>query len=212
MTGPNGRRFHPLAPKSSEIHIHDIARSLARQPRFFGLTSQKITVGQHCCIVYDIALASVYGNEPRFLVSCLLHDAEEAYAGDMAAPIKCQMDFDGYREIVDRISQAIDEHYGINTRDPRIKQFDMMSLAAEVRQCCWNNPDMIARVSDLDDGGIVIENWSERTTFMEFLDRFDHSMRFLYNGTYPFFEEVTEAFRYKHLHSEARRIDASTFD
>ena len=76
------RRFHPFSPDAAEVDIKDIARSLARQCRFDGHVNV-----EH----YSVAEHSIYVSElvaPEFALDGLLHDAAEAYIGDIVSPVK----------------------------------------------------------------------------------------------------------------------------
>jgi hypothetical protein len=84
-----GRKFFPLAPRAADIDLGDVAHALALQCRFNG----------HCRVFYSVAehsvrvgrlLASEQG-APELAAWGLLHDAAEAYLGDLPSPIKRQL-------------------------------------------------------------------------------------------------------------------------
>jgi 5'-deoxynucleotidase YfbR-like HD superfamily hydrolase len=68
-------------PKPEMILIEDIAHGLANNCRWNGHTQKFWSVAQHCCMMYDLA-----PNSKK--LQYLLHDAEEAYWGDMIKPLK----------------------------------------------------------------------------------------------------------------------------
>lgn len=75
-----GRKFHFLRFKPSDIFIEDIAHSLSRQCRFGGYTEGFYSVAQHSIHVSTLCKeAPLWG---------LLHDAAEAYIGDICRPWK----------------------------------------------------------------------------------------------------------------------------
>lgn len=92
-----------------DIELKDIAASLSRQARFNGNGRKKISVAQHC-IAGATALA---GNTGNYLAALwfLLHDAHEAYTGDIITPMKnkivdhCRCDPVG--DMQDRLDNAI---------------------------------------------------------------------------------------------------------
>ena len=79
-----GKKFWPLDPKAEEIRIEDIAHALSMLCRFGGHCREFYSVAQHSCLVTDLVVAV----EPRHALAALLHDAAEAYTGDVIRPIK----------------------------------------------------------------------------------------------------------------------------
>ena len=62
----------------------------------------------------------------------LLHDAAEAYLGDVVRPLKVNGDMDGYRAAEKLMEGAIIETFGLgDISHPLIKLADMQMLAAE---------------------------------------------------------------------------------
>ncbi len=84
-----GRVFYPLDPRADEVNIKDIARSLSRIVRFNGHSDKPVSVAQHSVQCVHIAEKLVYG--PHVTRYMLLHDAAEAYIGDMIRPLKVNM-------------------------------------------------------------------------------------------------------------------------
>jgi hypothetical protein len=77
----SGRRFYLADPRPNDITIFDIAHSLARVCRF----------GGHSPKFYSVAEHSVYVSERCDKADAwlgLLHDAPEAYIGDIVRPLK----------------------------------------------------------------------------------------------------------------------------
>lgn len=73
---PSGRR---------DINIIDIARSLSRIPRFLGHSSQFVSVAEHSVVTAQYLEDE--GHPPRVQMVGLLHDAHEAYIGDLPRPL-----------------------------------------------------------------------------------------------------------------------------
>lgn len=101
MTNPwvqtlTGKAFDLIKPTPDMVEPLDIALSLARKPRYSGFARKTITVGQHC-IMGAAAVYRMDRDEPA-LVPLLdprrraqlfaLHDAGEAYIGDMLGPFR----------------------------------------------------------------------------------------------------------------------------
>src|SRR5690242_11754504 len=76
-----GRRFWPLDPRVDDIDIGDIAHHLSLVCRFAGACREFYSVAQHCVGVSYVC-------DPKDALWGLLHDAAEAYVGDMVRPLK----------------------------------------------------------------------------------------------------------------------------
>lgn len=79
-------RVDPLNPTVDEINIEDIAHALARQCRYNGHCNGFISVARHSIWVAN-RLETLHFEE-RVQLTGLLHDAAEAYLGDLVRPIK----------------------------------------------------------------------------------------------------------------------------
>lgn len=99
-----GRKFDVLNPRAEDVCWLDIAHSLAHQCRFNGHTKQFYSVAHHS------VLASQHVPE-RFALYALLHDAAEAYIGDMPKPVKDL--FPQFSVMEERILVAVYEAAGI---------------------------------------------------------------------------------------------------
>jgi hypothetical protein len=82
----SGRAFDLVSPSADDVNFEtDIAEALARIPRFTGhVRSGAYSVAQHCVV----GAHAVYRETKRRDVAAafLLHDAHEAYIGDIATP------------------------------------------------------------------------------------------------------------------------------
>lgn len=79
-----GRAFDLAAPRADLISTVDIAHSLSMICRFGGHPRRHYSVAQHSLLVAGIV-------PPEHQLIALLHDATEAYVGDMVRPIKLMM-------------------------------------------------------------------------------------------------------------------------
>jgi uncharacterized protein len=83
----SGRAFDFLDPRPEAVDFRvDVAEPLARLPRFCGhVRSGPYSVAQHCVIGAD----QLYRETGRadLAAAFLLHDAHEAYIGDIASPV-----------------------------------------------------------------------------------------------------------------------------
>ena len=121
-----GNRFFLTNPHIDDVAIEDIAHGLAYQCRFNGQTRTFYSVAQHSLMVM-----SLVPEEHRF--SALLHDAAEAYLGDMVKPLKNL--FPEFSLIEARVMEIIGHRFGLDLThlDPSIKQADLIALATEKR-------------------------------------------------------------------------------
>jgi hypothetical protein len=76
-----GARVDLLDPKPEAINITDIAHHLAQICRFTGATREHYSVAQHSVLVAAMV-------PPECAFRALLHDAHEAYMGDISQPVK----------------------------------------------------------------------------------------------------------------------------
>lgn len=128
-------------PKPGMIRLFDIAHALSQVCRFGGQCDPFYSVAQHSLLVSDLVL------EPHEAWG-LLHDASEAYIGDMVSPLKRLLP--SYREIEDRMMKAIAERFGLDPAMPgEVKIADRLALAIEGRRLMQGRDDEYG-VAELD--------------------------------------------------------------
>jgi len=121
----SGRRLYLHNPHPSQVLIDDIAHGLAHQCRFNGQTNKFYSVAQHSVIV-----ASILPSELK--LAGLLHDAAEAYLGDIVQPLKELLP--DFAEIESRFANVIGERFKVDlTHNDLIKKADLIALATERR-------------------------------------------------------------------------------
>ena len=120
-----GNRFYPLERRIDRVDIEDIAHGLAFQCRFNGQTRDFYSVAQHSLMV--ARLVPVHQRR-----AALLHDACEAYLGDVVKPLKPLLG--DYVALEDAVTRQIAETFGVDFGDYRaIKRADLVALATEKR-------------------------------------------------------------------------------
>lgn len=160
----SGNRFYPLEPRIDRVAIEDIAHGLAYQCRFNGQTCEFYSVAQHSLVVASLV-------PPGLRLAALLHDAAEAYLGDMVKPLKVLLP--EFAAIEDKVTLIIGEAFGVDFSDyAPIKQADLIALATEKRDLM---PHSVERWAYLDlvralPGTIV--PMSPRDAKLAFLDEF----------------------------------------
>ena len=121
----SGRRVSLLNPSPSQIVIGDIAHSLAHQCRFNGHTNKFYSVAQHSVLV-----ASILPRELR--LAGLLHDASEAYLGDVVQPLKDLLP--EYQSIEANFCEVLGARFGVKLQhNDAIRHADLVVLATERR-------------------------------------------------------------------------------
>ncbi len=123
----SGQYFPYESPETYDFDIKEIAHSLARLCRFTGHVS---TNGIYSVAQHSILVSFIVPNELK--ISALLHDAAEAYMGDVNSPLKQLLP--EYKKIEKKVEKAIFNHFGrLYPKHPAIKQADLRLLAAEHR-------------------------------------------------------------------------------
>lgn len=121
----SGRQFWPLEPSRAPIDIGDIAHALSLQCRFNG----------HCRQFYSVAEHSVRVSEAvsgEWALWGLLHDAAEAYLGDLPRPLKQRLAV--FEEYEQRLLRHIVSQFGLSWPMPAaVAEADDVLLATEAR-------------------------------------------------------------------------------
>lgn len=102
-----GRKFSILDPQPEDVDIRDIAHALALTCRYGGMCSHFYSVAQHSMSVSENSDNKLWG---------LLHDAAEAYIGDMPKPFKEFMT--NFDETESRILAVISDKFGLERQIP----------------------------------------------------------------------------------------------
>jgi len=140
----SGRRVNPFDPDPSQIDPDDIARALANVCRFGGHCRAFYSVAQHSVIVSE--LVEQRGGDAEDVFAALMHDATEAYLGDMPHPIKHRSPLGAaFKAAEDHLEAVIRERFGIKPDVPEIKRADRALLATERRALSaenWHWPEL----------------------------------------------------------------------
>lgn len=118
-----GLTFDYANPTVDMVNIFDIAHALSLLCRFNGQASKFYSVAQHSLLVSDLVPEGMelYG---------LLHDASEAYCGDVVRPLKRLLP--EYRVIENRVQECIARKFGLRYPFPdAVKEADSVALAME---------------------------------------------------------------------------------
>lgn len=141
------------------IDLRDIVAGLSNMPRYQGQCRIGIveTIAEHSILVHHLAYAKGE-RDPDVLRAALLHDAHEAYTGDLASPQKRHVR--GWRSFENRVEAVVREALGLGRRFvpkevwKRIKEYDTMILHREIGPSSplrvvppdWYDPNIDAQV------------------------------------------------------------------
>lgn len=132
ITTLDGRRFYLWGKqrKQNQFYPPTVATALSRMCRWAGHTQWHYSVAQHCV---EVALHL----PPSLRLAGLLHDAAEAYIGDISSPLKALIKSEGVW-IVQRAERLIVEWlcgwHNIPVKDmERVKEVDDQAAATELR-------------------------------------------------------------------------------
>ncbi len=164
-----GKQFWPLDPRPEEVFIADIAHALANVCRFGGHCMQFYSVAQHSIIVSEIVPS-------KHALWGLLHDAAEAYLGDVIRPIKSEMV--EYKKAEHVVLDAILQRVGLSYPEPKeVKTADVVALATEQRDVMtippeeWNFGNNVVALQS------IIKPMSPDDAESKFMERFEFLFR-----------------------------------
>lgn len=182
MICTSGKPFWPMDPQPYDVRIEDIAQHLSRICRFNGALRSDIphySVAQHSVLVADHVPAP-------YKLRALLHDAAEAYMGDVIKPVKAQLGEElGYME--DDIMWAIEKRFHLDygcTREDIVRANEVVK-EADYRAFLTEKRDLVNDIGLVDFGRPKAAPWDDvvapldqRASYMLFMERFEE----LYEG------------------------------
>lgn len=159
----SGEVINLTLPDPELIRIEDIALALSRICRFAGQTFRFYSVAEHCVMVSRRV-------PPEAALAALLHDASEAYLGDVTRPLKALLP--DYRRIESYFEQAIDIAFDIDSRQYRheIKKADIDMGIIEAHRLMPKNTKYWGTAPD--DLRQPVEGWAPAEARRRFLERF----------------------------------------
>jgi len=167
-----GRKFWPMDPKAEDMSIVDVAHHLAMQVRFNGATKDFYSVAEHCVI-------GSYLVPDEYAFEFLMHDAPEAWLGDMIRPIKNHtLCGDQYKLIELGVDSVVRAKWGMAEEPPScVKRMDSALCAMEIDQVYGAPVDYVLRGEGLDfsmlkGAGYKLHFWDWRTAEIQFFQRF----------------------------------------
>jgi hypothetical protein len=160
-----GKHFHPWNAKPEEVCIEDIAHALSMQCRFNGHVDRFYSVAEHSVIMSRLVPEGME-------LAALLHDAAEAYIGDMAHPLKVSGQLDAFNAVEELVLRTIcakfDVEYG-QTQCEELRVLDRRLCATEAKTFFPESPGWTGNYKPAE---IVPEGLTPKAAEKAFLARF----------------------------------------
>lgn len=156
-----GVRFYPMSAGPDDIVLRDIAHALAHTCRYNGMCKRFYSVAEHSVIVSQLV-------EERWAKWGLMHDAAEAYLGDVIRPVK--QGLPQFKEAEARLLKQIAIRFGLlpfSVEPKEVKYVDSKLLNTELEYLFdtrpplseWGCPDL--GVYESRRGGHVVYIWGD---------------------------------------------------
>lgn len=160
-----GDFFDLLSPETNDYNIDVIAHALSRINRFTG----HIEVDNYSVAEHSVHVS--YAIPERYAFVGLMHDASEAFVGDVSSPLKKILG-KAYTDIEDAIQQELANRFGyefpypdeVHDADKRV-YFSERQVIAPARDQLWHQEYRASRK-------ITPEGWSPNVAKGKFLERF----------------------------------------
>lgn len=133
-----GNAFYPREGVISSIEIEDVAHALSHICRYNGHCKKFYSVAEHSVLVSRI-IRKMWPDDLQAIWAGLLHDATEAYVGDVTTPLKITMP--QFMELEDKLTKDIAKKFGVEWDKrtvERVKVADMIALRTEAERLFAN--------------------------------------------------------------------------
>ena len=163
-----GRRVSVLDPQPEEIFIEDIYPAISKQCRFNGHCDIFYSVAQHCVLGSELA-EEWYSKD--IAKEFLLHDATEAYMGDLIRPVKVMIPEFGTVEA--RFWRAISNKFNLSYEHTKECQYlDNVMVTWEKRDMLPNS-ETWPNLPDITPMKLPkIQSWSWQNAEWEWKERY----------------------------------------
>lgn len=167
----SGKAFYPMNPSIKDFSIVDIGHALSNICRYGGHVKKFYSVAEHCVLMSRSV-------SPEAALFALLHDAAEAYIGDMVRPLK--QDIPEFKRIEDRIFDVMIEWLKTEPIEvpmtqaiqEEVREADNRILLDEKKVLTANSPSKWSQEITHKPLGVEIRCWSPAVARYEYLERF----------------------------------------
>lgn len=161
----SGKYFDFLRPEDSIYEITDIAHGLSNICRFGGHCNEFYSVAQHCVMASQFVKGS-------HCYDALMHDAAEAFIGDIPSPLK--MLLPDYKKIEKKIEADIFKRFNVNfPLPPEVKHIDLVMLATERRDLTPPDNGDWGILEGITPLRQTIKPWSPKEAYEAFINRYN---------------------------------------
>lgn len=164
-----GKKVNPLHLKIADIDIQDIAHHLATINRWVGALREPISVAQHSVHVSWLC------DGTGFELEGLLHDASEAFLGDVTKWLKGSEKMQAYRHAESMAMHIIKSKFGLRDLPEVVDEADrlMVGIEASFGIADWQPmPGYDNPTPDVMRKSKFVGAWPWRTAKQQFLMRF----------------------------------------
>jgi uncharacterized protein len=127
----SGKQVDFINPDPEQLCIEDIAHALAHTCRYTGHTQYFYSTAEHSIILVNYIWSNLgYSKQDQFTM--LMHDAAEAFLGDISSPLKALLP--DYKKIEKNFEKVLANKFGFEYPLPdRLKQLDKRIILDEVK-------------------------------------------------------------------------------
>jgi hypothetical protein len=131
-----GKLVDVSALKPEDINAYDIAWALSNCNRYAGHTSVPWDVLSHTGLVYMLYMQDLKGQiDPNYSLAIMLHDAAEAYIGDMIGGLKKTEVGRLFKELEDQIISVVFQRFGVQHVEWEvINRYDWQAAHIEINK------------------------------------------------------------------------------